>query len=140
MLQAIEVINAAQDLHSEEKHQIDRSEVTMVVNNKRELRSYNFTAVIPDGVRTIFSEVFRRSGLTSITLPDTVTTLGSYSFQGCLELTSITLPDSLTNIKGCAFKDCDKLTSITIPRGVKKIGFEAFLDCRGLTSITLPDK
>ena len=79
------------------------------------------------------------TGLTSITIPDSVTDIGVSAFEGCTGLISITIPDSVTSIGGVAFCDCTGLTSITIPDSVTSIGGVAFCDCTGLTSITIPD-
>ncbi|MBQ8916448.1 MAG: leucine-rich repeat domain-containing protein, partial [Alistipes sp.] len=56
-------------------------------------------------------------------------------FHGCTSLTSITLPDSVTSIGDYAFYGCTSLTSITIPESVTSIGLRAFGGCTGLTSI-----
>ncbi|MGN0185078.1 MAG: leucine-rich repeat domain-containing protein, partial [Aristaeellaceae bacterium] len=64
--------------------------------------------------------------LTSITLPDGLTSIGDYAFYDCDALTSITLPDGLTSIGDYAFYDCDALTSITLPDGLTSIGKYAF--------------
>ena len=56
----------------------------------------------------------------------------------CPRLTSINIPDSVTSIGGGAFFDCSILTSITIPDSVTSIGTSAFGDCSNLTSITIP--
>ena len=77
--------------------------------------------------------------LTSITIPDSVTSIGNYAFCNCSNLTSITLPDSVTSIGKEAFKMCYALTSITIPSSVTDIGDDAFEECTKLTSITIPD-
>ncbi|MBR5923420.1 MAG: leucine-rich repeat domain-containing protein [Clostridia bacterium] len=61
------------------------------------------------------------------------------AFSGCTGLTSITMPDSVTSIGGGAFEGCTGLTSITIPDSVTAIGYKAFSDCTGLTSINIPD-
>ncbi len=55
------------------------------------------------------------------------------------ELTSVTIPNSVTSIRAGAFWKCDKLTSVTIPASVEKIGEFAFKDCTGLTSISIPN-
>ena len=79
------------------------------------------------------------SGLTSITIPESVTEIGRYTFRGCIGLTSIIIPESVTEISEGTFAECNGLTSITIPESVTKIGRAAFQDCRGLTSITIPE-
>ncbi len=79
------------------------------------------------------------SNLTSIVIPDGVTSIGSYMFYGCSKLTSIVIPDSVTSIGGSAFSGCKKLTSIVIPDGVTSIGGSAFSGCKKLTSIVIPD-
>lgn len=75
----------------------------------------------------------------SITIPDSVTSIGNYAFCGCIGLTSVTIPDSVTRIGNYAFSGCTGLTSITIPDSVTSIGNGAFYKCTGLTSITIPD-
>ena len=59
------------------------------------------------------------------------------TFQGCTQLTSITIPNSVTSIGDYAFEECRGLTSITIPGSVASIGGGAFQSCWGLTSITV---
>ncbi len=96
---------------------------------------------IPNSVTTIGSGAFYDcSGLTSITIPDSVTSIGNSVFSGCSRLKSITIPDSFTSIGNSAFSGCSGLTSITIPDRVTSIGESAFNGCSGLTSITIPDR
>ena len=78
------------------------------------------------------------SGLTSITIPSSVTSLGDYCFPGCSGLTSITIPSSVTSLGDGCFQDCSGLTSITIPSSVTSLGGNCFWNCSGLTSITIP--
>ena len=78
------------------------------------------------------------SGLTSLTLPSSVTSIGDNAFSGCSGLTSLTLPSSVTWIGWDAFTGCSGLTSLTIPSGVTWIGYYAFEGCSGLTSLTIP--
>ena len=60
------------------------------------------------------------------------------AFWHCASLTSITIPEGVTSIGDEAFASCSSLTSITMPEGVTSIGDYAFLDCTSLTSINLP--
>ena len=79
------------------------------------------------------------SGLKSITIPNSVTSIGNYAFDGCTGLASITIPNSVTSIGQYAFRDCSGLTSITIPNSVTSIGNNTFQFCTGLTSIEIPN-
>ena len=71
--------------------------------------------------------------LTSITIPDSVTSIGKDAFYGCTNLTNIDIPNSITSIGRYAFENCTGLTSITIPNSVTSIGEGAFKNCTGLT-------
>ncbi|MBO4777877.1 MAG: leucine-rich repeat domain-containing protein, partial [Bacteroidales bacterium] len=75
------------------------------------------------------------TGLTSVTIPNSVTSIGDYAFYGCTGLTSVTIPNSVTSIGDYAFYGCTGLTSITIPENINSIGVEAFYDCTGVTSL-----
>jgi hypothetical protein len=68
-------------------------------------------------------------------IPNTVTSIGNYAFNGCKDLATIALPNSVTNVGSGAFKECG-LTSVTIPSGVTNIGAEAFYRCSRLVTIT----
>ena len=79
------------------------------------------------------------SGLTAITIPESVTSIGALAFYECSRLTAITIPESVTSIGDYAFWKCSGLTTITIPESVTSIGEEAFYGCSGLTAITIPE-
>ena len=66
----------------------------------------------------------------------TITQIGLSSFATC-KITSVEIPDSITTIGDQAFAPCNKLTTLTIPTSVTNIGMYAFRDCRNLTSISL---
>ena len=94
---------------------------------------------IPSSVTWIGGEAFRGcSGLTSLTIPSGVTSIGDWAFTSCSGLTSLTLPSSVTSIGNDAFLGCSGLTSLTLPSSVTSIGNHAFDGCSGLTSLTLP--
>ena len=78
------------------------------------------------------------SGLTSLTLPSSVTSIGRDAFYGCWKLTSLTIPSGVTSIGYSAFRGCSGLTNLTIPSSVTSIGDKAFYGCSELTSLTIP--
>ncbi len=96
------------------------------------------TFVIKDGTKGIADNAFDSStGLTSITIPNSVTNICDKAFRMCSGLTSITIPNSVTTIGNEAFSLCAGLTSITIPASVTAIGKEAFYHCSGMASVTI---
>ena len=96
------------------------------------------TIIIPNSVTTIGNSAFSGCiGLTSITIPDSVTTIGSSAFSGCTGLTSITIPESIITIGSSAFSGCTSLTSVTIPESVTSVKDNAFVGCTNLTSLVI---
>ena len=94
--------------------------------------------IIPNSVTSIGNFTFSGcSGLTSVTIPNSVTSIGRYAFYNCSGLTSVTIGNSVTSIGNGAFWGCSGLTSVTIPNSVTSIGSDAFSGCSGLTSFTL---
>ena len=63
-----------------------------------------------------------------------------YAFSDCTSITTITIPNSVTSIGHFVFLNCSSLTSITIPNSITKIGWCAFFDCNKLKNIVIGDK
>ena len=94
---------------------------------------------IPSSVTSIGYYAFKGcSGLTSLTIPSSVISISDYAFSGCSGLTNLTIPSSVISIGRGVFSNCSGLTSLTIPSGVTSIGYHAFEGCSGLTSLTIP--
>lgn len=104
--------------------------------------NYTITSVtIEDGVTSIGTDAFFNcSSLSTISIPNSVTRIGSGAFNSCSNLSSITLPYGITQIEEMTFYGCSGLTSITIPNSVTHIRDYAFYRCSSLTSITIPNR
>ena len=95
---------------------------------------------IPDSVTSISSYAFYGcTSLTSITIPDSVTSIGINLLNGCTSLTSASISNSVKNLKESIFYGCTSLTSVSIGNSVTSISTSAFNGCTSLTSITIPD-
>jgi len=97
------------------------------------------SVTIPNSVTSIADNAFWGCGLTSVTIPNSVTSIGYGVFNSCGHLISVTIGTGLTHIGNYAFRGCRGLTSVTISNSVKSIGIQAFSNCSSLTSITIPN-
>ena len=77
--------------------------------------------------------------LTSIDIPDSITSIGEGAFENCKSLIFFQIPNSVIFIGNSAFKECTKLTNINLNDGVTTIGEETFIFCDSLTSIYIPN-
>jgi hypothetical protein len=89
-------------------------------------------------VTSIGTNAFYNGSLTSVTIPDSVTNIGSFAFFGCSSMTNITIPTNLNSIQDFTFYGCSDLTSFAIPGTVVTIGMYPFYNCSGLTSVVIP--
>lgn len=97
------------------------------------------TVNIPNTITTIGGSAFKGcTSLKNITIPDSVTSIASSTFQGCTALTSITIPNTVTSIGANAFENCTKLKNVQLPNKLTKMGYYAFKGCSSLTSIEIP--
>ena len=94
---------------------------------------------IPESVTEICDYAFAACGLTTFTVPESITVIGNGMFSGCTNLTTINIHDGVNKIGGGAFSGCSSLTSITIPDGVTQIQEGMFEGCISLATITIPD-
>jgi uncharacterized protein YjdB len=107
---------------------------------------YKYKGTMPEGTKisikkgtlVISEEAFYGcSGLSSITIPSNLTSIGGSAFYGCSSLTSVTIPNSVTSIGDCAFQNCSSLTSVNIPNNVTTIKRRVLYGCSSLTSVTI---
>lgn len=82
---------------------------------------------------------YRCNHMTLVTIPNSVSLIGVDAFWGCSSLTSITIPNSVTNIGDGAFSGCSNLMSMTIPNSVTSMGINVFSGCSNLVSVTIPN-
>ena len=96
------------------------------------------SVIIPEGVMSIGSSAFASCNLKTLTLPESLTTLGSDAFRYNQMLEKIEIPSKVTEIPQSCFERCLSLESVTIPEGVTAIGDDAFQSCN-LNALTLPE-
>ena len=94
---------------------------------------------LPNSIITIGDYAFIDAGLTSLTIPGSVTSIGEYAFTGCNNLSTVTIEDGVTNIGERAFMSCEKLETVAFPNSLEVIGPFSFSGCRQLKTIEIPN-
>lgn len=103
----------------------------LVISGRGDMNSYSLMNVPP-----WFANC---NAITSVTVEEGVTSLGSYAFLYCTNLTSVSLPDSLASVGGYVFSNCRALTEIDLGDNITTLGNGAFMNCVSLKSVDIPD-
>lgn len=114
-----------------------------VIGAEDHLTSINILSCVTIGnkeypVTKIGSYAFYGHGLSSVIIPNSVTSFEEGAFYSCSNLQDVTLPNSLQSIGVWAFGYCSNIKSINIPEGVERLEHAAFAECNGLTNVALP--
>ena len=97
------------------------------------LGDYSFAAKSDDG--STYDPLC--SKIRSVTIPQSVTSIGKRAFDGCSALTTLSLGEKIKTIGNYAFENCTSLTGVTIPQSVTSIGYSAFEGCTNLNPLTI---
>jgi hypothetical protein len=99
---------------------------------------YGGSITIPDTVSSIGDSVFKDSdSITDVTIPQSVTSIGDSAFAGCTALTAVTISSGVQTLGDSAFADCSNLTAVSLPGSVTSIGDNAFSGCAALANATV---
>lgn len=98
------------------------------------------SVTIPDSVTSVDENAFLEcTGLTAITIPDSVTYLGEYVFRDCTNLKEAIIGNGVPELKSNVFKNCSKLSTVSIGSSVAAMGNQVFYHCTSLTKVELPE-
>ena len=119
-----------------------------VTYSDRDNNTYSGSVSVPETVTNNGTEysvtkigeyAFQGSAVTSVSMPESITSIGTSAFSGCENLESVTLPESLTTFGSHAFSSCKSLKAIKIPSVVTTIPDRCFSGCSSLESVTIPE-
>ncbi len=97
------------------------------------------TISIPEGVTSLPDEVFARSNLKNVILPESLENIGEKAFMACCSLEKIVIPSNVKTINRSTFAYCNNLNEVTLADGLNKICGFAFENCTSIVSIKVPD-
>lgn len=121
------------------EYQGDSYAVTSIAPQAFENNEVLTSVVLPEGLSSLGKMAFENcSSLLSVSLPKSLTSIGERAFMLCDALSSIVLPEGLTSIEKGVFEDCGRLSSVTFPKSLTSIGEKAFRSCNTLSSVTFP--
>ena len=110
--------------------------IKKVFDDNKNIKNVNLDLSQTTGMTVITTYAFEgMSGLSSVILPDSVTSIGTYAFQRCSNLKSINIPNGVTIIEENTFNGCSSLTEIIIPDRVTSIAYNAFTDCNAVKTL-----
>ena len=127
------VISEAEKTCAVASDAIDDYTTKGVVTVPEEVKGYKVVEIQPNSFDYSYY-------ITSVSLPNTLTAIGSYAFSGCTSLTAITLPGSLTAIGDRAFSDCSRLSTLNLPSTTTEIGEYAFSGCYNIQNFIVPEQ
>lgn len=108
-------------------------------HNNGDMFTYSLSSItLGDKVEVIPANFAKSSRITSVTIPESVTTIGQDAFMDCAELTSVVIPASVTAIDDYTFYRCTSLQSAALCNGLTSIGVAAFEGCSNLKGIVIP--
>lgn len=90
---------------------------------------------LEQGLNYVPDYFLKSSGIKEFIIPNNITSIGDFAFEGCNSLTSVEIGNNVTSIGYDAFDDCTSLTSVEIPNNVKSIDYKAFCNCTALTKV-----
>ena len=114
------------------------SKLTKVIFGTRDEVGDSGETVKTSDLKTIGYYAFGYSNVTSLDIPDSVTSIDSRAFYNCSNLRSVHVPAGLEALKDYTFYGCGALTEVTLPEGLKEIGASAFYRCEKLKKIVIP--
>jgi hypothetical protein len=94
---------------------------------------------LPEQIEAIGISAFEGSGLTSITIPSSVTTVNNQAFKKCQQLSTVSFNNPKTVIESLAFMDCNRLSTVILPASIKRLEYGVFWGCYSLRTIDIPE-